>query len=440
MAAGLGETTDPHELIPGEPDLIAEDLRLLVANVERIGLTGGGLRKIDPGQWTGEGADAFREAFGEEPPKWFQTIDVLLHGGQLLADYGDVLTWAQAEAQRAIEMYVQAQAASRSVAAIPGLFDDAAEMLAKEAQAVLDNARERLAAAGGLAARAFGFEPDGAGGYSMDLGDGKEFGAAERKNDAPGRQKGRDGKTYRGEWGTTQSDGMLTDTVGDTLRALGFDISEKTWAASAGTAVFGGSLDGQFASGPWSGTGKLGGSMFGADADATATASALGVTGAAGAEAYLAKGSAEGEVKLGDHAGVSGRSEAILGAEAGAKGSLGLSGVQGSGEAFAGAKVEGDARAEVAGVSAGVHGEAWTGAGVEASGQLGMGDDGTFHVGASLGIGLGIGGEIGFDIAIDPEEVVDTVKDVADDVADIASDVGHGMTDTAEAIGDFLGF
>lgn len=449
MVAELGETTNPKDLIPGEPELIVNDLRRLAANIDRIGAAGNSLRDVDPTQWTGDGADSFRELFGEEPPKWFEAVEVLGQGGKSLADYGDVLIWAQSEAQRAIELHTQAQAAARAAAAeykaqaqVPGRFlspfQNPGETLAQDAQAVLANARERVTAIGGLAARAFGFEPDGEGGYSQKLGDDKDFGGDKRRKDKGGWQRGRGGRSYQREWGS-QSDGMLADTVGETLEALGFDLNEQTWAASTGVDLAGVGLDGRFESGPWSGSGKLEGSVFGAGAQAHASVNALGMTGAASAAAYLAKGSAEGGVKLGDHAGVSGKAEAIVGAEAGAKGSIGLTGVQGSAGGFVGGKLEGDLGAEVAGVSAGVHAEARVGFGADASGQFGMGD-GKFHIGASLGLSVGVGGSLGFDIAIDPGEVVDTVKGVVDDVGEIASDVGHGIANAAEAVGNLLGF
>ncbi|GLY67034.1 putative T7SS-secreted protein [Amycolatopsis taiwanensis] len=450
MAAELGETTNPKELIPGEPELIVNNLRRLVANIDGIGAAGDSLRGIDPTQWTGDGADAFRELFGEEPPKWFQTVEVLSRGGRSLADYGDVLIWAQAEAQRAIEMHTQAEAASRAAAAqykaqarVPGQFlspfQDPGEALAQDAQAVLDNARERLAAVGDLAARAFGFKPDGEGGYSKKLGDDKEFGADKRENDEGGWQTAPGGKSYQREWGTGQSEGMLTDTVGETLKALGFDLHEQTWSASAGVDVASGGLEARFESGPWSGSGKVGASVFGAGAQASATVNDLGITGAASAEAYVVKDTAEGSVKLGGHAEVSGKAEATVGGEVHAKGSIGAGGAQGSIGGFAGGKVETDLGAEVAGVNVGLHAEAQVGFGAEASGQFGMGDDGKFHIGASLGLSVGIGGKLGFDIAIDPGEVVNTVKDVVHDVGEIASDVGHELTNVAEAVGDFLG-
>lgn len=464
MAAELGDTTNPKDLIPGEPEQITGDLRGLIGTIDKIGSTGEGLKGVNIGDWTGQGANAFWDAFTPEPPRWLGAVELIGQGGQSLADYGDTLTWAQSEAQRAIEMYTQAQAASRtaaeqyntqaaqaSAAGQPMTpFQDPGTGLAQEAQSVLTNARDKLASVGGTVAQAFGMKPDGEGGYSKELDGGYEFGADKRQKtkwdkekgewvDPGGWQSNGRNKSYSGKWGTEQSDGMMHDKIGDTLKALGFDIDEKTYEASAGASVLDGSLEGSFSDGMVSGSGKVEGSLLGADAGASATVSAMGVSGSANAEAYLAKGSAEGEIKLGDHAGVSGEAKGIVGAEASASGNVGLTGAQGSAEAFVGGKVEGDLRGEVAGVSAGVHGEAWAGAGVEASGQFGMGDDGKFHLGGSLGVGLGVGGKVGFDIAVDPGEVVDTVKDVADDVGDIASDVGHGVAKAADAVGDFVG-
>jgi hypothetical protein len=184
----------------------------------------------------------------------------------------------------------------------------------------------------------------------------------------------------------------------------------------------------------------LDGSLLGAGAEAHAGASVLGLTAGASAEAYLAKGSAKGELNFGDHMGVKGDAQAFVGAKASADGTVGWTGAQGSAEAFIGARVEGNASAEVAGVTAGVHGEAWAGAGAQASGQFGMGDDGKFHVGASVGIGLGIGGKVGADFSVDPAAVVDTVQSVAGDVGHVASDVGHGVANAAGAVSHFLGF
>ncbi|SEP51626.1 putative T7SS-secreted protein [Amycolatopsis saalfeldensis] len=466
MAAELGQTTDPKALIPGEAHLISGDLRDLVGNLEKMSGISEGLGGIDPKQWTGEASARFREVFGQEPKSWQSAVGVLGKGATALADYGDVLTHSQSEAQRAIEVYTQAQAASRTAAAqhsllvrkatasgdVPAPFTDPGQAGSKEAQQILDAARSSLGRAGDAVAKELGFKKNADGTYTKKFG-GKDFGAEHRtkvkkwdpkkkqwvEEDPGGWQSGKGGKSYRGEWGS-QSDGLLTDKLGPLLEKLGIDTSEKTVSASAGVDVAHGSLGGAFGSDTAGGSGKIEGSVLGASAEAHAGASVLGVSAGASAEAYLAKGSAEGELHLGDHVGAKGDAQAIVGAEAQAEGKLTWAGAQASGSAFAGARAEANASAEVAGVTAGAHGEAWAGVGAEASGQVGYGDDGKFHVGASVGLGLGIGGKIGFDVSVDPGEVVDTAKDVAGDVGHVASDAVGGAKKAAGAIGHALGF
>ncbi|NKQ56463.1 hypothetical protein HFP15_26655 [Amycolatopsis sp. K13G38] len=448
--AELGQTTNPRDLIPGDPERIAADLRSLVGTIRGVGNVGSGLGGVDPAQWEGQGSAAFRESFGDHVPRWQATVGTIGQGAQRLADYGDTLTWAQREAQAAIEEYTQAQAASRAAqaqqqaqsarsggdAAAPA--DDPGSEGAQAAQSRLAKARAKLEQAGTKVAGALALEPDGEGGFTLKEGE-KEYGADNRQTrkvrdpvtgelvdeDPGGWQNNKGGRSYNREFGNP-ADGLLGDKIDGYLKALGIDVPEKTWEASADVDVLGGKAEGKFENGPFSGEGKAEGSLLGAGAEAHASASALGVSAGAGAEAYLAKGSAEGQLNLTDHANVQGSAEAMVGAKAEAQGSVGWTGAEGSAEAFAGARAEGDVGAEVAGVGAGAHGEAWAGAGAEASGQVGMGDDGKFHVGGSVGVALGVGGKVGFDVSVDPGEVVDTVTDVGKDVGDVASDVAGG--------------
>lgn len=475
--AELGQTTNPRELIPGEPEAVVNDLRELARNIEAIGTTGDSLGNVDPGGWTGDAATAFREVFTAEPPRWFQAVDTANQGGQALADYADTLVWAQDEAQRAIEMYTEAQAASRAAAAqydqqaqraaesgeTLAPFNDPGASAAEEAQAVLDNARNEVNQAGDRTAGLLGFQPDGEGGYQRDLG-GNEWGSSRRdkkrvwdpetgqwtEEDPGGWQQHGRGRSWHGQWGS-QSDGMLHDLIKDTLGQLGIEIPEKEWEASANVDVLGGKLEGDFSSGDWSGSGSLEGSLLGAGAGANATASALGVGASAYAEAYLAKGSAEGELNYGEHVTLSGSAEASVGAEATAEGSIGVTGAQGSVGAFAGGQAGVEGNAEAGGVSVGAHGEVRYGIGAEASGQFGMGDDGKFHVGASLGLTVGLGGSVGFDVAVDPGGVVDAaadvgevVSDIGSGIADVASEVGSGVagfaSDVGSGVANVLGF
>lgn len=450
----LGQTTDPKELVPGEPELISNDLRALVGNVKQVAGIGSDLGSVDVIEWTGEAASAFRGAFGEEPPKWLQAVEDLGSGGNELANFGDALTWAQGEAQRAIEAYAQAMTASRVAAADYNLLAQAGQMLAPfvdpgqglaaDAQTILASAREQLETAGGAVALAFGFEPDGEGGYSNTLRE-RSFGADNRTTRDPetglpveqeqGWHKGKGGKSYAKEFGT-QPEGvfgdMLNNLIGDTLKDLGIEIPEWEGKAEAGVEVWKGELSGEFESGPFSGKGEMSAAVLGAGAEAHAGVSQLGLTAGASAEAYLAKAAASGEVNLGEHASLSGEGEVFVGGKAEAGGTLGWTGGEVNAEAFVGARAEGSLGAEVAGVGAGVNGEAWAGVGAEASGQFGMGDDGKFHIGGSVGVALGVGGKVGFDVAIDPGEVVDTVSDVA-------GDIGDGIGNAAGAVGDFLG-
>lgn len=449
----LGQTTDPKELVPGEPELISNDLRALVGNVKQVAGIGSDLGSVDVIEWTGEAASAFRGAFGEEPPKWLQAVEDLGSGGNELANFGDALTWAQGEAQRAIEAYAQAMTASRVAAADYNLLAQAGQMLAPfvdpgqglaaDAQTILASAREQLETAGGAVALAFGFEPDGEGGFKK--GGERNFGAdANTKKWDPDKKawvnednarRGQRSRNYEREFGT-QPEGvfgdMLNNLIGDTLKDLGIEIPEWEGKAEAGVEFWKGELSGEFESGPFSGKGELSAAVLGAGAEAHAGVSQLGLTAGASAEAYLAKAAASGEVNLGEHASVSGEGEVFVGGKAEAGGTLGWTGGEVNAEAFVGARAEGSLGAEVAGVGAGVNGEAWAGVGAEASGQFGMGDDGKFHIGGSVGVALGVGGKVGFDVAIDPGEVVDTVSDVA-------GDIGDGIGNAAGAVGDFLG-
>ncbi|GAA4826585.1 hypothetical protein GCM10025787_00180 [Saccharopolyspora rosea] len=466
MSAELGQTSNPKGLVPGEPNVISTDLRSLVGDIRQVSAIKDGLRGIEPAQWTGAASEAFRKVFSAVPAQWQEAVETVGAQAQALADFGDVLTWGQREAQRAIEQYTRAQAATRAAAAqynaqaqqaesagqTMAPFQDPGQAAAQEAQQILDNAREKVQAVGDLVAKRLGFTKNKDGSYTKTIGDPKTFGGARRdkekkwdkekkkevEKDPGGWQRQTGGSSFKREYGNP-GDGLITDDLKGVLGQLGIDTSESTVAASAGVDFAHGSLAGSFNNGTISGSGKLDGSMLGANAEAHAGASALGVSAGASAEAYLAKGHAEGEVKAGP-ASAKGSGDAMVGAAAKADGQVTWAGAQGKAEAFAGARATGDVSAEVAGVGAGVHAEGWAGAGAEASGQFGMGSDGKFHVGGSVGLGLGLGGKVGFNVSVDPGEVAHSVQSVAGDVGHVASDVGHGIANSADSVGHALGF
>ncbi|ALG12526.1 putative T7SS-secreted protein [Kibdelosporangium phytohabitans] len=455
MAAELGQTLDPRALIPGMPEAISSDLQALVDTVKQVGSVGQDLGSVDVVEWTGQAANSFLEMFGQEPPKWMQAVEDMGLGGQALADFGDTLTWAQGEAQRAIEMYTEAMAASRAAAAdalnaaqngVVTPFTDPAAAAFHNAQTVLQNAREQLASAGGSIAEMFGMQDNGEGKYTKQVGNERGFGVDGHNPNKPGWHKGPGGKSYNREFGS-QNQGGLGDVFGGlmsgALKQLGIDIPEGEWKAAAEAKVWGAEAEGKFDNGTFNGSGKAGIDVLGAGAEAHAKWGPDGLTAGASAEAYLAKASAEGTVGWGDHASVSGKAEGFVGANAEAEANIGWGGADVSAGAFAGAKAEGDIGAEVGGVGAGVHGEAWAGAGAEASAQLGMGNDGKFHIGASVGLGLGVGAKLGFDVSVDPGKVVDTVSDVAGAVGDGISSAGKAIDDgignAAKGVKNFFG-
>ncbi len=101
--AELGETTDPAALVPGDPP----GVRAIQETMSRLGAAlvgaGDGLRRIETGEWQGEAADAFRRVFAPIPPQWTGTGEAFLQAADALADYADVLEWAQGEVAVAVQ-------------------------------------------------------------------------------------------------------------------------------------------------------------------------------------------------------------------------------------------------------------------------------------------------------------------------------------------------
>lgn len=149
----------------------------------------------------------------------------------------------------------------------------------------------------------------------------------------------------------------------------------------------------------------------GAKIDAHATAGTGGF-GAKVAALVGIEGSASGKVQLAEHAAIGGTVGAAAGLMATGELKASSTGVKAQGEAFAGAKVKGQAGAEVGGIYGGIKAEGWAGVGIGGDVKFGMEDDGKFHVGAKGGVAVGLGGSLGFEIAADPKEIVETVSDV----------------------------
>jgi hypothetical protein len=164
--AELGETQDPTALIPGKPEAIEKNARVLHARADRANWAGEGLQAINTGSWQGPAAQAFQDRFSYEPAKWFAAGDALESGASVLEDYASALRWAQAQALEAIHQWNQGDAATQqartaqetaeaqaAAANQPApAFTDPGEASRRAARDVLNRARAQLTEAGDLAA------------------------------------------------------------------------------------------------------------------------------------------------------------------------------------------------------------------------------------------------------------------------------------------------
>jgi Putative T7SS secretion signal domain len=202
--AELGEATDPRSLIPGSPDAIVENARVLRGRAQATTNTGEGLKRIDTGAWRGPASDAFHDKFSYEPVKWLQASDSLDTGAVVLETYAETLRWAQGQAGEAIQQCEQGQnataaakrqhdqavaqaeaqnqtnAASSNPARVQAApFNDPGEAIRQSARDTLNRARQQLIEAGDRTAAALHAESaaapedrDWLGDFSSDLGEG----------------------------------------------------------------------------------------------------------------------------------------------------------------------------------------------------------------------------------------------------------------------------
>jgi hypothetical protein len=177
--AELGEATDPRSLIPGSPDAIVENARVLRGRAQATTNTGEGLKRIDTGAWRGPASDAFHDKFSYEPVKWLQASDSLDTGAVVLETYAETLRWAQGQAGEAIQQCEQGQnataaakrqhdqavaqaeaqnqtnAASSNPARVQAApFSDSGEAIRQSARDTLNRARQQLIEAGDRTAAA----------------------------------------------------------------------------------------------------------------------------------------------------------------------------------------------------------------------------------------------------------------------------------------------
>lgn len=166
--AELGETTDPRELVEGDPAAVDRNVQTLRTRGERAGEAADGLLSIDTGAWTGEAADAFHDSFEPKPKQWNAAADALDAAATTLGEYAGMLRWAQERAGRAVDLYEQGQRATQQARAQhdaeaqqnpppdggePAPFVDPGEEQRQSARDMLNRARQQLHEAGSTSAQ-----------------------------------------------------------------------------------------------------------------------------------------------------------------------------------------------------------------------------------------------------------------------------------------------
>ncbi|HEX3925999.1 MAG TPA: DUF6531 domain-containing protein, partial [Streptosporangiaceae bacterium] len=113
----LGQTTDPAQLIHGDPGALRETAGRLGTFSSAFGETAAGLDGIDTSHWTGAAADAFRAKYAPEPGRWRNAADGCSEGAQALESYAAAVEWAQGQARQAIDVYESGQRATAAATA-----------------------------------------------------------------------------------------------------------------------------------------------------------------------------------------------------------------------------------------------------------------------------------------------------------------------------------
>jgi RHS repeat-associated protein len=132
----LGQTTDPTQLIHGDPAAISQTAQQLRAFSGAFGETAAGLSGIDTAHWTGQAADAFRARYAPQPARWQDAATGCRDGAAALDSYAETVTWAQGQARQAIDLY---EAGERATAAAVTAYDEQVAGYNQAAQAYNDS-------------------------------------------------------------------------------------------------------------------------------------------------------------------------------------------------------------------------------------------------------------------------------------------------------------
>ncbi|MEV1022417.1 putative T7SS-secreted protein [Streptomyces sp. NPDC050264] len=112
----LGQTEDKTKLIYGSPSTILARAEQLRGFREAFDTTGDGIKGLSSSDLKGEAADALRKAVSKQPPKWFTGADACEKAAGAMENFAGTVTWAQGQAQTAIDKWKEGTKASQDAA------------------------------------------------------------------------------------------------------------------------------------------------------------------------------------------------------------------------------------------------------------------------------------------------------------------------------------
>ncbi|MBO0805002.1 MAG: hypothetical protein J2P25_18250, partial [Nocardiopsaceae bacterium] len=114
----LGQTSDPAQLVHGNPGEIRSTATKLRGFASGFGEVAAGLGAIATGHWEGTAADAFRAKFSPQPAKWQAATEAMGKAAAALESYAGAVEDAQSRARGAIVLWDQAQGATAQATAL----------------------------------------------------------------------------------------------------------------------------------------------------------------------------------------------------------------------------------------------------------------------------------------------------------------------------------
>ncbi|OXM43409.1 putative T7SS-secreted protein [Amycolatopsis alba] len=113
--AELGQSEDSKALMPGDPDAVFENARVLHERARDALAAGDALKRIDTGAWQGSSSNQFHDDHQTGVPRWGAAGDLLDNAALALTDLANCLAWAQAQAAEAIAQWKQGDADTQRV-------------------------------------------------------------------------------------------------------------------------------------------------------------------------------------------------------------------------------------------------------------------------------------------------------------------------------------